>query len=394
MSGRSPRRMRAAYAFCAFFFALFLLLTPFEMAGGDGSMFPKFLVAGLALALISPLLLITPIQLKVPSLLLLIVLLTIVLHAVALKPAPPQFTLLVCANFTVAIVLYEASFNWRRQFEAAINCLLLINIVVIVAQAASFYLLSSTIIDFHQFIFGSQSRFVEDYLNIARFSGLQVEPGTYANYISCLLAILILSSTFSKRVLAVTFLSIVSIFLTNSGSSVYFVPVLIVLMGVVWPRSIAPVYLVLLAVAIGVYLTLSGFVSHLESRFFEHDDGSLSHRVDGIAAYMATSVEDKLIGIGVATDLCVGCFYQDIGVTFNLLTRGGALVALAFGLLVGRALRLNGIVLATVVFLIPLNEKMSFYDGAIWLLMLFGSSRVRPANARAAAPARQAGLAR
>jgi hypothetical protein len=191
----------------------------------------------------------------------------------------------------------------------------------------------------------------------------------------------------------VTFLTIVSIFLTNSGSSVYFVPVLIVLMGLVWPRSISPKFLALLLVAVIAYLAVSGFIAHLESRFVEQDDGSLSHRVDGVAAYMAVSVEEKLTGIGFATDLCVACFYQDIGVTFNLLTRGGALVALALGVLAARALRLNGIVLATVVFLIPLNEKMAFYDGAIWLLLLFGSSRVRPVKLRTPLPAGRHGLA-
>jgi hypothetical protein len=169
-----PRRMRSAYAFLAFFFALFLLITPFELTGGDGSMFPKFLSAGLALALAGPLLLITPIRLQVPSLLLFVVLLTIVLHLAVVKPGPPQYILLICANFAVAIVLYETSFHWRRQFEAALSCLLIINIVMIALQAALFYLVSSTIIDFHKAIFGSPSRFVEDYLNIARFSGLQV----------------------------------------------------------------------------------------------------------------------------------------------------------------------------------------------------------------------------
>lgn len=384
MKPRLPTHIRASLAFLAFLFALFLLLTPFESPDGDHSMFPKFLVAGLGLALAGPLLLITPIKPKVSTLLVLAVLACVVLHAVAVRPAPVQFVLLICANFMVAIVLYEASFNWRKQFEAAILCVLAINIAVIVVQACSYYLLTSTIIDFHRFLFGSESRFAEDYLNIARFSGLQVEPGTYANYISCLLAILILSSAFSKRVLYMSFVSILSIFLTNSGSAVYFVPLLIMLMGVVWPRSISPRYLLLLLAAIAVYLLSSGFVEHLEARFLEHDDGSLSHRVDGITAYLATGLEEKFIGIGFATDLCVDCFYQDIGVSFNLLTRGGVLVALALALLLVRALRVNGIALALLVFLIPLNEKMSFYDAAIWLVLLFGSSRVRPVKLRAA----------
>ena len=154
MSVRLPTHLRASCAFLAFFVALFLLLTPFELSGDDHSMFPKFLVAGLGLALCVPLLLITPVRLKVSTMLVLVVLACMVLHAVALRPAPAQFTLLICANLAIAIVLYEASFNWPKQFEAAIIGVLLINIVVIAVQAGSYYLLSSSIIDFHKILFG------------------------------------------------------------------------------------------------------------------------------------------------------------------------------------------------------------------------------------------------
>jgi hypothetical protein len=60
---------------------------------------------------------------------------------------------------------------------------------------------------------------------------------------------------------------------------------------------------------------------------------------------------------------------------FNLLTRGGIIVTLAFALMLGRMLVANGFVLGVIVFLIPINEKMFFYDAAIWLFFLFAMTR-------------------
>jgi hypothetical protein len=85
-------------------------------------------------------------------------------------------------------------------------------------------------------VFGAESRFSEDYLNITRFSGFHVEPGTYANHMGCLLAIMMLVSEFSERLVLLTCVSIFGIFLTNSGSSVYFVP-LVTLLGLYLYRA-------------------------------------------------------------------------------------------------------------------------------------------------------------
>jgi hypothetical protein len=158
---------------------------------------------------------------------------------------------------------------------------------------------------------------------------------------------------------------------------VYFVPVLLVLMAYLWRSKIRASHLLVLGAAILAYLVFSGILTHLEDRFFEHEDGSLSHRVEGMHAYVTQSIEEKFFGVGFGSDPCVRCYYQDIGVTFNLVTRGGAVVTLALALLVVRSIAVNGVILASILFLIPLNEKMFFYEAPIWLFLMLASTRLR-----------------
>ena len=380
----------SGYAFLAFFIALFLFFTPFEY-GAAHSTLPKYLAVALSTMLIGPLLLIQRLRLREPSVIVFAVLATIVIHTTVINPVPGQFILLIVCNLVLAILLYEASFKWRRQFVAALTWLLFLNAFFISVQSLLFYAFGFGIFDFHKLIFGSNSRFAEDFLNIARFSGLHVEPGTYANYIACLTAVLILAADFTKRTMWVSFVGVVSIFLTNSGSSAYFVPVLTALLAYLWRREIRAVHIIVLLLAIVAYLHFSGVIHHFEARFMERDDGSLSHRIDGINTYLSLSLEQKFIGVGFDRDPCVRCFYQDIGVTFNLLTRGGALVTIALLVLAARMVSVNGVVLGAILFLVPLNEKMFFYEAPIWLFLLFALTGCAAPAARPLNPFAPAG---
>ncbi|WP_156885874.1 hypothetical protein [Massilia niastensis] len=365
------RRPGSRLAFLALLAALFLLFTPFEQGGPNPSMFPKYFAAGASVLALLPLFILTRMRVRVESQLVLVALAMVAFHALVVDPVPFHFVLLVVLNLALAVFLYEASFTWREEFVSALSWLLLVNAAVITLQALLFHLIGGPIVDFHKMIFGSDSRFIEDFLNIARFPGLQVEPGTYANYIGCLAAILMLSSAFSVRFLLMCFMAVMSVFVTNSGSSIYFVPVLIVLLGYLWRSRVRAIHLVVLIAAVLVYMHVSGVMAHLEERFFERDDGSLSHRIEGVHIWMAMSLEEKLIGVGFGADPCVRCHYQDIGMVFNLLTRGGLIVTLAFAVMLGRMVLANGPVLALLLILIPVNEKMFFYETPAWLFFLF-----------------------
>jgi hypothetical protein len=368
----APSRLESRLAFLAFFFTLFLFFTPFEQGGPNPSMLPKYLVAGLSLMLLIPLAVIRPVRLRAPTVHVLVLLFLILMHVTLVKSGPGQFALLILADMCAAMILYEATFHWRQEFRSAIGWLLFINAVFIGLQALLFFCTSAGMVDFYKMLFGSDSRFSEDYLNITRFSGLQVEPGTYANYIGCLLAIYMLVSDFSERLVLLTCVSIIGIFLTNSGSSVYFVPLVTGLGLFLWRGKIRTVHLILLAAAIYAYLLASGIITHLEERFVNQpSDGSLSHRIEGVSAYLAMTPEEKFVGVGFVNDPCVRCYYQDIGFLFNLSTRGGAVVSLALLVLLARLVRVNGLILATLLVLVPLNEKMYFYEPSAWLFLLF-----------------------
>lgn len=382
----NSKNIPSTLVFMVFLVSIFMFFTPFEQSGPSRSMFPKYLVAGTSIMLLVPLIAATKIACKPSSVLVFIALSTILFHTTVIKPVPGQFVLLIFANIFLAVLLYEASFIWRKEFVTSLILVLHLNAAVIIAQALLFYAFHH-MVDFHKLLFGSESRFVEDYLNIARFSGIHVEPGTYANYIACLMAILMLSSEFNKKVFWTASIALVSIFLTNSGSAIYFVPVMLTLLAYLWRRKIRSAHIVGLLVAILIYLYFSGILAHLETRFLQQNDGSLSHRVEGVNAYMSTTWEEKFIGIGFGEDPCVRCYYQDIGVTFNLLTRGGAMVAIALALLMFRAITVNGMVLAAILFLIPLNEKMFFYEAPVWLFILFATTSIK--HARALCEARQ-----
>jgi hypothetical protein len=382
----ASNRLESLLVFLAFFCTLFLFFTPFEQGGPNPSMIPRYLVAGVSLMLLFPLFAIRPVRVRAPTMHVSVVLSLIFLHATLVISGPGQFALLIAADMCAAMLLYELSFHWRREFRSAITWLLMINVLFIVLQAFLYFATSTGMVDFYKMLFGSDSRFSEDYLNITRFSGFHVEPGTYANYMGCLLAIMMLVSEFSERLVLLTCVSIIGIFLTNSGSSVYFVPLVTALCLYLWRKEIRPVHLIVLAAAIATYLLASGIVTHLEERFINQPaDGSLTHRIEGVAAYRATSNEEKFVGIGFVSDPCVRCHYQDIGVLFNLSTRGGAVVTLALLGMLTRMIRVNGLVLATLLLLVPLNEKMFFYEPPVWLFILFALTGPTQAARRNAA---------
>jgi hypothetical protein len=386
-------------AFIAFFIAIFLLFTPFEEAGANATMFPKYFAAGASILLLAPMLLFAKVKFRRASLFVSLVPLALAFHMLIVQPAPTQFVLLVLANISLAILAYEARFLYRLEFEAALAGLLIINACAIVIQTALFYFVNGTIYDLHGMIFGSTSRTAEDFLNIARFTGIHVEPGTYTNYVSCMLAIYALSCDFSKKVFRIAATSLFTVLLTHSASAVFFVSVLLLLLGWIWWDKIAVHHLLALLAGIVVYSYASDFITHLQMRFLAGDDGSLSLKVLGINTYKQASLEAKLIGFGFGKDPCSACHYQDIGVILNLLSRGGIIVGLTLIPLLLRLLRVHGLLFSVLLFSVPVYCIMSFYEAPIWLFILFaitgsnvGTRRDRKLSPNAPGLPRQTGL--
>jgi hypothetical protein len=374
MRNIEPAKPFSKGAFGAFLIAIFLLFTPFEEAGANATMFPKYFAAGASLLLLVPLLFITKVQFRRASLFVSLVLLALTFHMLIVEPTPTQFVMLVVANVSLAIVAYEARFLYRAEFEAALACLLLVNAFAIVVQTALFYFVNSTIYDLHALIFGSASRTAEDFLNIARFTGIHVEPGTYTNYVSCMLAIYVFSCDFSKKVFRIAVTSLFTVLLTHSASAVFFVAALLLILGWIWRDRIGLHHLLVLLTAIVAYSYASDFIAHLQMRFLAGDDGSLSLKVLGVNTYKQASLEEKLIGFGFGKDPCSACHYQDIGVMLNLLSRGGIIIALTLIPILLRSFRLHGLLFTVLLFSVPVYCIMSFYEAPIWLFILFAIS--------------------
>lgn len=370
------RALFSKVAFATIFIVVFVLFTPFEEGGNNPTMLPKYLAAGASMFLLAPLIIFRKPRFTQPSMLVVLVLLTLIFHIVFIRPVPPQFVLLVSANLALAIVLYEVRFQYQKEFEAALSCLLVINAVAIMIQVVLFYFVTHAILDVHRLVFGTESRVAEDFLNIARFTGIHVEPGTYTNYVSCLLLIYVFSSDISKRVMWISVVSMFSILMTHSASSMFFVGVMLLLLGWLWRSRITVLQVLLVLGAIVFYVYASNFLEHLQTRF-AGDDGSMSLKVLGINTYLRTSVEEKLIGLGFGDDPCTACHYQDVGVILNLVSRGGIIVAMSVALVFLRAVKLHGVLLATLIFSIPAYFIMSFYEAPVWLFILFGTSSAR-----------------
>lgn len=361
-------------AFTGFLVAAFMLFTPFEDAGSNPTMLPKYLAAGVSMLFLAPLVLMKNLRLREASLLVLVLLLAVDFHATFVKPVPLQFALLVSANFALAIVIYEARFVYRKEFEAAIECLLAINALAIFIQVIIFYFFTHSIYDVHRLVFGSESRVTEEFLNIARFSGLHVEPGTYTNYISCLIIIYVFSSDFSKKVAWIALASLFSILLTHSASAIFFVLVIFLLLWWLWRDRAGFWQVITIIAAVALYVYASNFIAHLQNRFLQGEDGSLSLKLLGINTYLRTGLEEKMIGIGFAENPCGDCHYQDIGVVLNLLSRGGIILAFALVLILARSILLHGLILSVVMFSIPVYCIISFYETPIWLVILFATT--------------------
>ncbi|MCS0630067.1 hypothetical protein NX786_12060 [Telluria mixta] len=369
-------------SFLAFFVTLFLLFTPFEESGSRATMLPKYLAAGASMVAMSPLLFLGKIRLKFASLLVATLLFTLVFHGVIVKPVPPQFVLLIAANLSLAIAIFEARFSYRKEFEAAVACLIGLNVLTLTIQVILYYFVTHSIFDVHKIVFGAESRVTEEYFNIARFAGLHVEPGTYTNYVSCMLAIYAFSAEFSKKVIILGVATIISVLMTHAASSIFFVSVLLLLLGWLWRKRIGFLEILLALSVVLFYIYASNFIDHLMTRFGGNDP-SLSFKMLGINTYLNAGVEEKFIGFGYGTDPCIGCHYQDIGVILNLVSRGGIIVTLPLALILLRIFALHGIILATIIVLLPAYCIMYFYEAPIWIFLLFAISNRKMLDKRA-----------
>jgi hypothetical protein len=379
--------VRSVAVAIAFFGALFLLYIPFEDPQTN-TMWPRYFAVAVTLLCLLPVMLARPIRITEPSIYILAGMGIIVLHTTVFRTVSFIYPFFIGANLLVAVLIYEASKRWPREFNAAVTWLLVISILALFLQVAMFYLLGGPIVDIHEMVFGSPSRAAVDFVGINRFSGLQVEPGTYANGTAFLLAVYLFTSGYTRKVYWISILTVVTLLLTGSATSVYFTCVMLLLLPVLWSHRIKKWHVLALVVFILVFLASSNILDHLNERFAHNDDGSLSIWKTGLFSYLATGWEDKIIGLGYEHPPCVGCYFQDLGVIVNLVSGGGLLVVILLLLLFYRVAYFNGIFLSLVIFAMPMNSRMYYYEPPVWMLFLFAQANLKRKHAVLKAPAR------
>jgi len=360
----------------AFMGAVFLFYIPFEDLQTN-TMWPRYFAVGVCMACVLPLLLGRPIRITEPSIYILMGMGIILFHIIFFRQVSFIYPIFIGANLLCAVLLYEASKRWPKEFNTGLAWLLVISIVALFAQVLMFYLLGGPIVDIHEMVFGSPSRAAVDFVGINRFSGLQVEPGTYANNTTFLLAIYLFTSGYGKRVYWISILTVVTLLLTGSATSVYFTSVMLMLLPLLWSHRIKKWHVLALFVFILAFLASTNILDHLNERFAHNDDGSLSIWKTGLFSYLATGWEDKIIGLGYERPPCFDCHFQDLGVIVNLVSGGGLLVLIVLVVLFYRLAYFNGILLSLVIFAMPMNSRMYYYEAPVWMLFLFAQTNLR-----------------
>jgi hypothetical protein len=368
--------VRSVAVTIAFFGAVFLFYTPFEDLQTN-TMWPRYFAAGVCLVCLLPVMLARPIRIGESSMYILVGLLIILLHTIFFKQVSFIYPIFVGTNILLAVLIYEASKRWPREFNATVGWLLVINLAALYLQIAMYYLLGGPIVDLHEMVFNSPSRDAVDFVGINRFSGIQVEPGTYANNMAFLLAVYLFTSGYRKRVYWISILTVLSMLLTGSATSVYFTCVMLALLPLLWSHRIKKWHVLVLFLCILAFLGTSNILDHLDQRFAHNDDGSLSIWKTGLHSYLNTGLEEKIIGLGYEHPPCVNCYFQNMGVIANLLSGGGLLMLMVLLVLFGRLAYFNGILLSLVIFAMPLNSRMYYYEAPVWMLFLFAQANLR-----------------
>jgi hypothetical protein len=360
----------------AFFCTLFLLYVPFEDPEAR-SMWTRYFAVAVGLFFLTPVMLARPIKITTPSAYVLLTVFFICLHTVLFRQVSFIYPFFIGMNVLLAVLIYETSKKWPKEFNTALIWLLVSNIVALLAQVTMFYLLGGPIVDIHELVFHSPSRTAVDFAGINRFSGLQVEPGTYANNMIILLVAYLFTSQFRKQVYLLAIFTVISVLLTGSATAVYFTCVMLALLPFIWSQHIRIWQVAVLFLFIIAFVAYSDIPQHLTERFGQKDDGSLSIWKTGLRSYLDTGWEEKIIGLGYEHPPCVDCHYQDLGAIFNLISGGGILLLFMLLLLFFRVVYFNGIFLSLVIFAIPMNSRMYYYEAPLWMLFLFAQSNLK-----------------
>lgn len=264
----------------------------------------------------------------------------------------------------------------RRAMLVKALDIVIVSFVVILALQAVYYGLTGVMIDFHNLFFPfSHARLFQTLGSLWRFTGQQIEPGTYANwmYALVLLRAVVSGNLFSR----ISFIGISSILVTTSFWG-FFAVIFFVLAYLLRKNNPAvalrKVMLIVASISVGVVLVqLLGIdvVSYI-SRRLALSDFSASEKIAAFSSVRKDWENYVLVGKPLSYDFCAGCASrQDAGILLSLFVNfGAAIVVLMLAVMAVGAQKRFGYVGLLV--LVPfLFGKYSIGDFPFWVIVAF-----------------------
>jgi hypothetical protein len=259
------------------------------------------------------------------------------------------------------------------------------------------YFFTSQIFDMHQWLHPLSESRIRDLGLVVRFTGVHIEPGTYASWVYGVVFLrgLVRRDLFDR----LNLISVASIFLTFSAwGSLAAISYLLAyyLKEKSWRAllRLKVITVLLLGLGLSLYVVTQfseeiRFVLSYFSARASLGDESGAAKLQAYSGLLEILLRVALVGVPLDLDFCHGCISpQDAGIFFTLVARGGLLFSVViFSVIFSSFFRVFG--LAVCLALIPLLfVKYFYFEPLFWTifgyccLQLFSRPRVAGENSR------------
>lgn len=298
--------------------------------------------------------------------------------------ANPSLLFLISMFVGAACMLAAAALNpagktlLSRALDALVYCWLFALIFQVLGYFAGY-----GVLDLHGMLHPYSAARIQGQGYFLRFTGVHIEPGTYANWMYGLLLLRLLVSGRIFDGLAIA--AMLSILVTMSAWGLLTVlSYFLVMFFQIFRRNpvVARGKLTLIFVVVAVVAGLSileNYTFFLDTFDYFYNraqllDASGTAKVDAYGAFSIIFLDLIFSGLPLNVDFCNGCDSpQDAGIFVNLVVRGGLIFAVVmFGLIARSLVRIQG--LFGLVLLLPLAfGKYFYFDPIFWFLVAFAA---------------------
>ncbi len=277
-----------------------------------------------------------------------------------------------------ASVFFVSVWSTENRLPILVRALdiVIITFVTFLFLQAIYYGLIGVMMDFHNLLFPfSQARLFQTQDSLWRFTGHQIEPGTYANWMYALVLLRALASgaLFSR----ISFIGIASILVTTSFWG-FFAVVFFILAYLLRKNkpevALRKVLLIMVSISVGmVLIRLLGIdVASYVSRRLALSDFSSSEKIAAFSSVGKDWANYVLVGKPLNYDFCGGCASrQDSGILLNLFVHFGGAIVVAFLVVIAIGARKRFGYVGLLVLVPFFFGKYSIGDFPFWVVVAF-----------------------